>query len=165
MTSPIFTITKVLSYLILSLFNAHSFFLLPGFCGMKWDKANKSIEFVVSSIQNSLEEHLSFVLQKANVLCLKLVGLLSVTNLLDFALFFCLCADWCHFKDYVQVDLEGVDMEVVTNVLRFSKARVSHLQLVINRTMSTEIVSVIDATGTFVSAQFQRFLLSSKLWY
>ncbi|EYC04555.1 hypothetical protein Y032_0087g2077 [Ancylostoma ceylanicum] len=93
------------------------FYNNEGFCGMKWDKANKSTEFVVSSIQNSLEEHLSFVLQKANVLCLKLV------------------------------DLEGVDMEVVTNVLRLSKARVSHLQLVINRTMSSEIVSVIDATG------------------
>ncbi|KAL6728680.1 hypothetical protein Aduo_010425 [Ancylostoma duodenale] len=93
------------------------FYNNEGFCGMKWDKANKSTEFVVSSIQNSLEEHLSFVLQKANVLCLKLV------------------------------DLEGVDMGVVTNVLRLSKARVSHLQLVINRTMSSEIVSVIDATG------------------
>ncbi|KAK6740187.1 hypothetical protein RB195_008575 [Necator americanus] len=93
------------------------FYNNDGFYGMKWDKANKSTEFLVSSIQNSLEEHLSFVLQKANVLCLKLV------------------------------DLNGADLEVVTNVLRLSKARVSHLQLVINRTMSSEIVSVIDATG------------------
>ncbi|VDM71110.1 unnamed protein product [Strongylus vulgaris] len=38
-------------------------------------------------------------------------------------------------------------MEVVTNVLHNSKAKVSHLQLVINRIITSEVVSVIDATG------------------
>ncbi|KHJ82838.1 hypothetical protein OESDEN_17467, partial [Oesophagostomum dentatum] len=65
----------------------------------------------------SLEEHLGFVLAKANVLCLKLV------------------------------DLDIADVEVITNVLHTSKAKVSHLQLVLDRPVSSEIVSVIDATG------------------
>ncbi|KAK6057705.1 JmjC domain protein [Cooperia oncophora] len=92
------------------------FYNNEGFCGMKWDKANKSTEFDVPSISTALEEHLIFVL-RANVLCFKLV------------------------------DLEGSDMEVVTRVLRRSKSKVSHLQLVVNRMISQEIVSLIDATG------------------
>ncbi|PIO64312.1 hypothetical protein TELCIR_14064 [Teladorsagia circumcincta] len=61
---------------------------------MKWDKANKSTEFDVPSISTALEEHLSFVLLRANVLCFKLV------------------------------DLDNNDMNVVTRVLRKSKSKV-----------------------------------------
>ncbi|KAK5973583.1 F-box domain protein [Trichostrongylus colubriformis] len=93
------------------------FYNNEGFCGLKWDKANKSTEFDVPSISTALEEHLIFVLLKANVLCFKLV------------------------------DLDDSDMEVITRVLRRSKSKVSHLQLVVNRTMPQEVVSVIDATG------------------
>ncbi|KHJ75031.1 hypothetical protein OESDEN_25353 [Oesophagostomum dentatum] len=99
------------------LYDITEFYNNEGFCGMKWDKANKSTEFIVPSIQASLEEHLGFVLAKANVLCLKLV------------------------------DLDIADVEVITNVLHASKAKVSHLQLVLDRPVSSEIVSVIDATG------------------
>ncbi|CAJ0600128.1 unnamed protein product [Cylicocyclus nassatus] len=100
-----------------SSYDITDFYNNEGFCGLKWDKANKSTEFVVPSIQNSLQEHLGFVLRKSNVLCLKLV------------------------------DLNAEDMEVVTSVLHSSKARVSHMQLVLDRVMTPEIVSIIDATG------------------
>ncbi|VDN23567.1 unnamed protein product [Cylicostephanus goldi] len=92
-----------------SSYDITDFYNNEGFCGLKWDKANKSTEFVVPSIQNSLEEHLGFVLQKSNVLCLKLV------------------------------DLNAEDMEVVTSVLHSSKARVSHMQLVLDRAWSVTI--------------------------
>lgn len=54
--------------------------LFSGFCGLKWDKANKSTEFDVPSIGAALCDHLYFILMRANVLCFKLVG--SATLLL-----------------------------------------------------------------------------------
>lgn len=94
-----------------------SFYSNEGFCGLKWDKANKSTEFDVPSIGAALCDHLYFILMRANVLCFKLL------------------------------DLDGDDMNVVTHALRTAKSKVSHLQLVVDRPVRPEIVSLIDATG------------------
>ncbi|WKY00910.1 hypothetical protein Q1695_015152 [Nippostrongylus brasiliensis] len=93
------------------------FYNNEGLSGLKWDKANKSVEFDVSSIDATLEEHLTFVLLRANVLCFKLLK------------------------------LERDDMMVVSRVLRRTKSRVSHVQILLNRPICEALVEVIDATG------------------